>query len=43
MSHWPFVIAAYVVTLGGTFGLLTWAWTSMRSAEKKAERLSRRS
>ena len=43
MSHWPFVIAAYSVTLGGTFGLIAWAWASMRAAERKAERLSRRS
>jgi hypothetical protein len=38
MNHWPFVIAAYVLVLGGTAGLLLWAWTTMRDAEARAER-----
>ena len=42
MNQWAFVIAAYAVTLGGTGGLLGWAWVAMRRAEDRAERLSDR-
>jgi len=41
MNPWPFVIAAYLLTLGGAAGLLAWAWTSMRSAEGLADSLKR--
>jgi len=42
MSHWPFIIAAYAVTLLGTAGLTLWSWAAMRRAEAEAEGLSRR-
>ena len=42
MNHWPFVLAAYGLTGAGTFGLLAWAWLSMRAAEDAAEQLKRR-
>jgi hypothetical protein len=42
MNPWPFVIAAYGLTGAGTFGLLAWAWRSMRMAEAQAESLKRR-
>ena len=38
MNQMAFVIAAYVVTLGGTAIVTLWAWASMRKAEKSAER-----
>jgi hypothetical protein len=41
MNAWPFVIAAYALTLSGTAGLLAWAWTSMRRAEAQANSLKR--
>jgi hypothetical protein len=41
MNPWPFVIAAYALTLAGTAGLLAWAWASMRSAEAQADSLKR--
>jgi len=41
MNHWPFVIAAYAVTLSGTGGLLLWSWAAMRRAERKGEELKR--
>ena len=41
MNPWPFVIAAYALTLGGTLLLLVWAWRSMRAAEALAESLKR--
>ncbi len=34
MTQWNFVIAAYVVTLGGTAIVTAWAWAAMRAAEK---------
>ena len=41
MNHWPFVLAAYVVTLTTTVALLIWCWRSMRKAEAAAEQLRR--
>ncbi len=38
MNQMAFVIAAYVVTLGGTAVVTIWAWASMRAAEKAAQR-----
>ncbi|CAA9521735.1 MAG: hypothetical protein AVDCRST_MAG39-2803 [uncultured Sphingomonadaceae bacterium] len=41
MNHWPFVIAAYVLTLGAT-GVLTLAsLRAMRRDEGRAEALRR--
>ncbi len=34
MNHWPFVIAAYTIALGGTAALTLWAWAAMRNAER---------
>ena len=41
MNHWPFIIAAYAVTLGATFALLILSWRQMRNAEAKADALKR--
>lgn len=41
MNHWPFIIAAYAVTLGSTAVVLFWAWRSMRRAEAKSDALRR--
>jgi hypothetical protein len=38
MSQMDYVIAAYVITLGGTAVVTLWAWVTMRAAEKAAER-----
>lgn len=37
MNHWPFVIAAYAITLGLTGLLLLLSWQSMRRAEVNAK------
>ena len=37
MSHWPFIIASYVLTVGGMAALVWASWTAMRRAETKAE------
>jgi hypothetical protein len=42
MNSWPFVIAAYGVTIAGTVALSLWAWASMRSAEARADSLRNR-
>jgi len=41
MNHWPFVIASYAIVLISTCGVVGWAYAAMRSAEKKAEQLSK--
>lgn len=42
MNHWPFIIAAYGLTLGGTGLLFAWSFTTMRRAEKNAETVRKR-
>ena len=37
MNHWPFVIAAYAITLGATAALILSSWWAMRRAERLAE------
>jgi hypothetical protein len=42
MNAWPFIIASYVVGIGGTAGLALWSWIAMRRAESSADQLGRR-
>jgi hypothetical protein len=42
MNPWPFVIAAYVITLGGAAIITGWALTAMRRAERAVEGLKDR-
>jgi hypothetical protein len=39
VNHWPFIIAAYVVTFAGTVGVTCWSWLAMRRAERDAAAL----
>ena len=41
MNSWPFVIAAYAITLVATFALLVSSFVTMRAAERSAEELKR--
>ena len=41
MNPWPFVIAAYAVTLAAVAALLWWANGSMRRTEAVADKLRR--
>jgi hypothetical protein len=41
VNHWPFIIAAYSLTLAGTFGVTFWSWSAMRRAEAEADSLKR--
>jgi hypothetical protein len=43
MSHWPYIVASYALTLGGLGGLVLVSWLRMRSAEKSVETLARSS
>ena len=42
MNHWPFIIAAYAIVLGGSTALTIWAWWSMRVAERFVDEVTRR-
>ena len=37
LDPWPFVIAAYALSVGATLALVTWSWLAMRRAEKRRE------
>lgn len=39
MNPWPFVIAAYTITLVGAAAIAGWAWLSMRDAERAVDQL----
>jgi len=39
MNPWPYVIAAYVITIGGAGVIVAWAWSAMRRAERAVEEL----
>ncbi len=41
MNPWPFVIAAYALTLIGTIGVTAISWRAMRRAESEAAKLGR--
>lgn len=41
MTHWPYIIAAYALTIGGMAGLALVSWLRMRRAEAQAEALRR--
>ena len=42
MNPWPFIIAAYALTIVGVAGLGLWSLVAMRRAERAAEALRRR-
>jgi hypothetical protein len=42
MNHWPFIIAAYAITIVGTIAVTGLSFARMRRAERQAEALSRR-
>ncbi len=37
MNPWPFITAAYALTLIGAGGITAWAWTAMQRAERAVE------
>ncbi len=38
LNHWPFIAAAYAVTVVATGSLAAWSWLTMRAAEARRER-----
>lgn len=42
MNHWPFIVAAYAVTIVGTLGVVAASFAAMRRAERQADALGRR-
>jgi len=34
MNHWPFILAAYGLTIGAIGALILFAWVAMRRAER---------
>jgi len=42
MNHWPFILAAYGIAIGGTLAIAVWSYAAMRRAEKAADALGRR-
>ena len=41
MNHWPFILAAYGLTVAGALALVLASWAAMRRAERQAERIGR--
>ena len=39
MNHWPFILAAYALTIVGTAALALASWGAMRRAERAAASL----
>ncbi|OZA92725.1 heme exporter protein CcmD [Altererythrobacter sp. H2] len=42
LDHWPFVIAAYAVTIVATLAMIAWSWYAMRRAERLREETRRK-
>jgi hypothetical protein len=42
MNHWPFIIAAYAITILGTGGISIWSFVAMRRAEARADAVTGR-
>lgn len=42
MNHWPFIAAAYALTIIGTLAVLVASLVRMRRAERQADALTRR-
>lgn len=43
MNHWPFIIAAYALTIGGLVGLTLFSLAAMRRAEAAADAIRKKS
>jgi hypothetical protein len=42
VNHWPFIVAAYALSIGGTVALALGSYLAMRRAEARAEAVRRR-
>ena len=41
MNHWPFIVAAYALAIGGTAALTLASYAAMRRAEARADAVRR--
>jgi heme exporter protein CcmD len=41
MSHWPFILISYALTVVAVVGLAIWSYVAMRGAERAADALRR--
>ncbi len=39
LDHWNFVLAAYVIGVGGTLVMVAWSWLAMRKAEARRDKV----
>jgi hypothetical protein len=37
LDPWSFVVAAYVIGVGGTLAMVAWSWLAMREAEARRD------
>jgi hypothetical protein len=42
VDPWPFIVAAYALTIAGTLGMALWSFLAMRRAEADADALGKR-
>ena len=42
VDPWPFIIAAYALTILATLAVTLWSWRAMQKAERDAEALTGR-
>ena len=43
MNHWPFIIAAYAITVAGLAGMTLYSYAAMRRAERAADAIRKKS
>lgn len=41
LDQWNFVVAAYVVGVGGTLAMIAWSWLAMKRAEARRDAVKR--
>lgn len=42
VDPWPFIVAAYALTIAGTLAMAVWSFVAMRRAEADADALGKR-
>jgi hypothetical protein len=38
LDHWPFIVASYALSIGGTLVLVAQSWLAMRRAEARRDK-----
>jgi len=42
LNQWDFVVAAYLVGVGGTLAMVAWSWIAMKRAEARRDEVKRK-